>query len=299
MAGAAGAMLAAGESAITAAATTATASATAPAPEKHFDIVYPQIRPDRRVHEAFALATLEVAMKAANATYTAHPLHMSMERGRALAELATGKTINLHWTSMEAQAERGLKVVHIPIHRGLIGYRVFLIRQDRQADFDRVETLDDLRKLTGVQGLGWIDANIMRNAGLPVQTTSTYETLFKMVDAGRVDYFPRGVIEVFPEFDERRSLEPDLAVEQRLILAYRSDFIFYVSPAYAELADTIARGFAAAYQDGSYMALFNSHPYIQTALQRANFNQRRILHIDNPYLSDEDRAIPDTYWVNL
>ncbi|MBP0588189.1 hypothetical protein J8I87_00290 [Paraburkholderia sp. LEh10] len=269
------------------------------APGEHFDIVYPQIRPGRDVHAAFALATLDLAMKAANASYSARQLEVVMERGRALAELANGTTINLHWTSMEAQAERGLNVVHIPIHRGLIGYRVFIIRQDRQPDFDRIETLDDLRSMTGVQGLGWIDTEIMRNAGLVVQTPSTYETIFKMVEGKRVDYFPRGVIEAYPEVESRKETEPGLAVENRLLLAYRSDFLFYVSAHHERLAATIARGFAAAWRDGSYLNLFNTHPYIQNALKRANLSGRRIIRLDNPFLSDEDRAIPDMYWLHL
>jgi hypothetical protein len=251
------------------------------------------------VHAAFALATLDLAMKAANASYSARQIELVMERGRALAELANGTTINLHWTSMDAQAERGLNVVHIPIHRGLIGYRVLLIRQDRQPDFDRIETLDDLRSMTGVQGLGWIDTEIMRNAGLSVQTTSSYETIFKMVEGRRVDYFPRGVIEAYPEVESRKETEPSLAVENRLLLAYRSDFLFYVSPNQERLAATIARGFTAAWRDGSYLKLFNTHPYIQNALKRTNLASRKIIRLDNPFLSDEDRAIPDMYWLHL
>ena len=269
------------------------------APGEHFEIVYPQIRPGKDVHAAFALATLDLAMRTANASYTARQLELVMERGRALAELASGTTINLHWTSMEAQAERGLNVVHIPIHRGLIGYRVFVIRKDRQADFNRIETLDDLRSLTGVQGLGWIDAEIMRNAGLAVQTPSSYETIFKMVEGRRVDYFPRGVIEAYPEVDSRKDSEPSLAVENRLLLAYRSDFLFYVSTNHERLAATIARGFAAAWQDGSYLKLFNTHPYIQNGLKRANLGSRKIIRLDNPFLSNEDRAIPEAYWMHL
>jgi hypothetical protein len=153
--------------------------------------------------------------------------------------------------------------------------------------------------MTGVHGLGWIDTEIMRNAGLSVQTTSSYETIFKMVEGRRVDYFPRGVIEAYPEVESRKETEPSLAVENRLLLAYRSDFLFYVSPNQERLAATIARGFTAAWRDGSYLKLFNTHPYIQNALKRTNLASRKIIRLDNPFLSDEDRAIPDMYWLHL
>ena len=276
---------------------TGTALSVRAAQTKHFDIVYPQIRPGGDVHAAFALAVLDLAMKSANADYTIRQAKVVMERGRALTELANDDTINLHWTSMDAQAEHGLNVVHIPIHRGLIGYRVFIIRKDRQPDFDRIRSLDDLKALTAGQGLGWIDTEIMRSAGLNVQT-STYETLFTMTQGGRVDYFPRGVIEAFTELDAREQVVPDLVVENRLLLLYRSDFLFYVARGQKELAATIEKGFTVAYRNGSYMKLFNSHPYIQNPLARANLAGRKIIRLDNPYLSEADRRIPDEYWMH-
>jgi hypothetical protein len=267
------------------------------APAGHFDIVYPRIRPSRDVHAAFALAVLDLAMKTANASYTLRPAEIEMERARALAELAnSNNTINLHWTSMEARAERGLNVVRIPIHRGLIGCRVFVIRKERQPDFDRIERFSDLKAFTCGQGLGWIDTEILKAAGLNVQT-STYDPLFEMTQSGGVDYFPRGAIEAFPELDGRRHQEPDLVVENRLLLKYRSDFIFYVAKGHEALAGTIERGLVAAYRDGSYMRLFNSHSYIQDGLTRTKIASRTTFHLENPYLSEADRSIPDEYWM--
>ncbi|TKC92311.1 hypothetical protein FAZ69_01075 [Trinickia terrae] len=267
------------------------------APIEPFDIVYPRVLAGNDARVSFALAVLDAAMKSVNAPYTIRQSEAIMERGRALAELAGGEAINLHWTSMEARAERGLNVIHIPLHRGLIGYRVFLIRKDRQRDFDRVRSLDDLKSLTAGQGLGWVDTGILRDAGLAVQT-STFDTLFGMTQSGRIDYFPRGVVEAFAELDARRASEPDLAVENRLLLKYRSDFLFYVGRSHTRLAEVLAAGFAAAYRNGSYMNLFNTHPYIQNALARANLAGRTLIQIDNPYLSEADRQIPDQYWMS-
>lgn len=59
-----------------------------------------------------------------------------------------GNAIDLLRTSADAEAEHGLSMVRIPINRGLIGYRVFIIRKDRQADFDSVQNLTALRALT-------------------------------------------------------------------------------------------------------------------------------------------------------
>ncbi|WP_094778606.1 hypothetical protein [Paraburkholderia ribeironis] len=284
-----------GAAALGAAGTTLRAHAALAA---HFDIVYPRIRPSRDAHAAFALAVLDLALKTANASYTLRSADIEMERARALTELsAPNGMINLHWTSMEAQAERGRNVVRIPIHRGLIGYRVFVIRKERQADFDRVEHFSDLKAFMCGQGLGWIDTKILKAAGLNVQT-STYDTMFEMTEGGRVDYFPRGVVEAFTELDGRHQQEPDLVVENRLLLKYRSDFIFYVAAGEEALAQTIENGLVAAYRNGAYMRLFNSHPYIQDALARAKIASRLTFSLDNPFLSEADRSIPDEYWMS-
>ncbi|MBK5151245.1 hypothetical protein PQR37_33825 [Paraburkholderia nemoris] len=268
------------------------------APADPFAIVYPHYRPEDWARAIFPLAVLDLAMKAAGADYVARQADVLMERGRALAELAGGSNaINLLWTSTDAEAERGLNVVRIPINRGLIGHRIFVIRKDRQADFDRVGSLADLKALTGGQGLGWIDTKIMRAAGLNIETVP-YETVFDMVQGGRLDYFPRGAIEAFAELDEPRHRDRNLVVEKRLLLKYRSDFIFYVSTKHASLAQTINKGLEKAYLDGSFMRLFNSHPYIQDGLLRSNLASRKVFVLDNPYLSEEDRRIPDKYWMS-
>ena len=268
------------------------------APADPFAIVYPHYRPEDWARAIFPLAVLDLAMKAAGADYMARQADVLMERGRALAELAGGSNaINLLWTSTDAEAERGLNVVRIPINRGLIGHRIFVIRKDRQADFDRVGSLADLKALTGGQGLGWIDTKIMRAAGLNIETVP-YETVFDMVQGGRLDYFPRGAIEAFAELDEPRHRDRNLVVEKRLLLKYRSDFIFYVSTKHASLAQTINKGLEKAYLDGSFMRLFNSHPYIQDGLLRSNLASRKVFVLDNPYLSEEDRRIPDKYWMS-
>jgi hypothetical protein len=261
-----------------------------------FDIVHPRIRTGGEVHAAFALAVLDLAMRSAGVTYTIRQADLAMERGRALAELVDGGSINLLWTSMDGRAESGLNVVHIPVNRGLIGYRVFVIRKDRQADFDKVDNVADLRRLTAGQGLGWVDTDILLDAGLKVETSST-DTLFAMTRAGRIDYYPRGVIEAFPELEARKQAEPELTVEKRLLLKYRSDFLFYVARRDPKLAIAIERGFIAAYKNGSYMRLFDSHPYIQGALAQANLLERKVIELDNRYLSAADRKIPEEYWA--
>lgn len=264
---------------------------------ERFDIVYPRLTTVDDPRAAYAKAVLALAMREAHADYTIRQSNDVMQRERALRELAQGGAINLDWASMSADDEANLRPIRIPIYRGLIGYRVLLIRKDRQADFDKIDTLDQLKSLTAGQGFGWVDTGILRDAGLRVET-STYDSLFRMAQAGRIDYFPRGVVEAASELKARGAENPDLVVERHLLLVYRSDFIFYTSKRDERLARTIEAGLRAAYRDGAFKRLFDSQPVIREALDAAGIAHRKIIHLDNRYLSKDDREIASEYWFH-
>ncbi|RBH45945.1 hypothetical protein C3F00_037375, partial [Pseudomonas sp. MWU13-2860] len=100
--------------------------------------------------------------------------------------------------------ERRYLPVRIPIDRGLLGYRVLLIRAARQPEFAKVTTLAELRRFSIIQGEGWGDIAVLRRAGLKVETDSSYDGLFRMLDRGLGDAFSRGVTEVEREIRDYR-----------------------------------------------------------------------------------------------
>lgn len=262
----------------------------------HFDIVYARFSEKADPRESFPLAVLELAMKEANATYTVKPSSAKMERMRAVTELQRDDhPVNLVFSSMSADVEAVLRPIRIPIYRGLIGHRLFFIRGTRQADFDNVDSVDDLKKFSIGQGLGWVDVKILENAGFKVMTRP-YDELFKMVDHGLVDAFPRGALEIFGEWNVHKDALPALAVEKKLLLVYRSDLIFYTNKADEELARTIEKGMLKAYDNGSYLKLYNSHPIVRQALIDSRLAKRLRFEIPNPFLSEEDKLIPARFW---
>ena len=261
------------------------------------DLVYARFSggDDPRIH--FPLALLKLAMQKVGRSYTVRPSAPVMERGRAIRELAKGGSeVNVIWTSMGADVERQLRPIRIPLYRGLIGHRIFIIHRQRQPDFASVNSLDDLKRFTAGQGIGWVDQKIMQSAGLKV-IVDTYDSMFKMVDRGLVDYFPRGANEAVAEVRARAASFPDLVVESHLMLVYKSDNIFYTSLANEELARLIEQGLLAAYADGSFMKLYHEHPYVQKVLDEARLERRLRLEIANPMLSDEDLAVPARFWL--
>ena len=146
-----------------------------------------------------------------------------MTERRALEELEKGSdTITVLVHGNVADYEQRLLPIRFPLDKGLLGYRVFLIRGDMQSRFDRVSGLGDLRRYSIGQGREWGDVTILRQAGLNVVEGTSYEGLFDMLAAGRFELFSRSVVEVGEELAREKLTHPSLALEQHLLLFYPS-----------------------------------------------------------------------------
>ncbi|TWB42692.1 type 2 periplasmic-binding domain-containing protein [Nitrospirillum pindoramense] len=261
-----------------------------------FTIVYPRATENATdPRDDYPLGLLRLALDKMGAHYTIRPSALAMEQARAAVALQQGREITLLWNGMSARLERELRPIRIPIYRGVLGYRLFIINRAAQARFSAVRGLEDLKALTAGQALGWPDVDILQAAGLPVEAFR-YDLLFRLVGLNRIDYFPRGANEIFAEVAQRAPEVPDLAVEQDLVLVYPFDSFFYTSKANEALASVIEQGLLKAYEDGSYLKYFNDSPYIRQMLTEAHLDTRRRIDIPNPLLSPETAALPDKFW---
>lgn len=222
------------------------------------------------------------------------PLGKATEQ-RAIEAMVAGQQVDVAWLGVSQQADNKLLPVLFPVDGGLLGYRLLLIDGARQAEFSKVRSVADLRRLSALQGTGWPDVRLLRGAGLRV-LTGEYKDLFRMLVFRRGDYFPRGAYEIFGEQKDNVAKAPGLAVEKTLLLHYPFTAMFYVQKSNPVLHDDIYRGLMAAERDGSYRALFNSNPLVRSAIDQGGFRSRRLIEIDNPYLSAQARAIDPRYW---
>ncbi len=199
---------------------------------------------------------------------------------RFLAELANGESIDVIWTMTNPELERTLLRVPVSLLRGLNSHRVFLIRQEDQAKFAKVNSLADLKEFRAGMVSHWPDTDILRASGLPVVTSAHYELLFDMLKAGRVDYFPRGLYEVWQEQELHE--KQGLAVEQSLMLYYYGPMYFFVNRENQALADRIERGLRIAIQDGSFDELFFSIPGFERGFEEMAEQPRRLFELPLP-----------------
>ncbi len=214
-----------------------------------------------------------------------------VNEARYLAEIRDGGgEANVVWSSTSDQKERELLPIRFELRKGLLGFRVALIDQRRQKEFDRVATFADVKKLTIGQGIGWGDVSVYRAAGMKV-TTAPYEDLFRMVTNDRFDLFPRGVSEAFRERDARRDQVPNLAVEQAILLYYPWPYYFFCNRKDTALAARIERGLKRMRADGSFNRIF--WKYNRAAIEQARMSERRVIQIPNPLLP-KDTPLGDT-----
>jgi len=209
-----------------------------------------------------------------------------LERGQLVDALAL--------TVTKARDQRFLAVT-IPISKGLIGYRLFVIRKGQNHVFSAVKSIRDLSEYTAGQGNGWADTDILRHNGLPVITSSSIKNLIRMLVNKRFDYFPSGVLQIARAISSYKAL--DVELEKNLVLAYPSMTALYVNADNKALAARLQYGLNKAYQDGSFDTFFNTHPTSVAALKNLNLDVRTSLKLCNSVLPSWVPINDPKYWL--
>ena len=188
--------------------------------------------------------------------------------------------VDIIWSVTSEHSEQMLLPIKVPLLKDLDHYRVLLIRKNDQARFSRIQSLDDLRMLTGGMGAQWPDADIMKYNGLPLIEATGYGKLFKMLAAKRFDYFSRGLYQVQTEVNFYPDLE--LQIEDTLLLHYHNAFYFFVNRSNESLARRVEAGLKIAVADGSFDRLFNSIPRYVWAKSQLENKKRKIIELSLP-----------------
>jgi len=206
--------------------------------------------------------------------------------------------INVLARATSPELEQQFMPVRLPIDKGLLGYRVLLVREADLPRYAAVRSLADLTPLRMGQGKDWIDVPILRNAGLTVVEGTSYSGLFPMLAAGRFDCFSRGVDEAQREYKERRAMFPVLAVEPTLLLQYPLPLYFFTrrDDEGKQLAQRIREGMEMMIRDGSLNALFQK--YKGDSIKAGGLAKRRVLHIKNPHLPPETPLTRSELWFD-
>lgn len=242
----------------------------------------------------YAPELLALALSRTSRRYEIEQSPANLAQGRAVVEmLRPDAPIDVLWTVTTPERQATLLPIRIPIERGLFGWRVALVRRADVDRFAQVRTLAELARFQAGQKHDWPDTTILRANGLAVQASTQYESLFGMLNLGRIDYFPRAVLEIQAELDAHAEL--DLAIEPYLVLRYPSAMYFFVAPHRAELAADIALGLEKAQADGSFEKLFQRH--FRDTIESLRLRERRVLTLTNPHLPADAPLRRRDWWM--
>lgn len=228
----------------------------------------------------YALQLLQLALSKSGTDYRMQSAEIAMNQERQVLEIEAGRTIDVGPIPSSAEREARLLPIYIPLNKGLLGWRLGLIRKGDNGLFARVNSLEDLKRLRIAQGQEWPDTQILRANGIDVITAPKYEGLFKMLVGKRFDYFPRSTMEIW---DEQEINDDTLEVEPHLAMHYLYDSYFMVNRKNTKLAKSIQEGLEKAIADGSFDKVFQD--YFGERLRKARLGSRTVIELRNPLLT--------------
>jgi hypothetical protein len=266
-------------------------------------VTYPRSISEADSQYVYDYELLRLALEKTRDQYGAaelRPSADSMNQARAAEEIIAGSgLINIFARSTSPEHEERMLPVRIPLDKGLVSYRLFLIRADMQPRFAAVKTLEELKRFSAGSFTTWADTRILRDAGFQVVTGDNYEGLFKMLVAGRFDFFSRSIDEAFREYEERKGELPDMKIEDTILLYFPTTRYFFVqrSPEGKKLAERIEAGLNKMIRDGSFDAHFRK--YKGPAIAMAELKKRKVFRISNAHLTRETPLARRELWYDL
>ena len=185
-------------------------------------------------------------------------------------------------SSISLEREQNLLSVKIPTSKGIYGYRVFLIDKKNQPIFDNIKTIDDLKKISFGQADGWLDSQILKDAGFNVILGNNYDGLFAMLNAGLFQAFPRGINEAYREVEQTSKTFPNIVVEKNLCIYYPLPRYFYTSKENTLLAERMEKGLNIIMGNNIFDKIWTKYNY--PSVEKSNLSKRKIFYIKNLYL---------------
>lgn len=246
-----------------------------------WELTYPQPSDEENPLNQYPIQLLHLALAETGVKYRLLPSRRHLEQGQAIKSLAAAREISVLWSMTDASRESQLRPIRIPIYKGLIGLRLFLVGKDNVQQVATIDSLTGLRTLKMVQGKDWPDTKILQFNGFDVVSSAIYDKLFGMLNDGQAQLFPRSVVEIWLEQDTFGQQYP-IEVEQSMGIYYPTAVYFFVNKKNTVLANLLQTGLEKALADGTFDELFERH--YRGYLDNANLTKRSIFELENPVL---------------
>lgn len=252
------------------------------------------VYPGTAERDDYALAVLKLALSYhPEKHYLAVPFGTDMPKPQTMLKLEHNDGIDVLFGSATKERVERFQAVHFPIMRGMYGLRLALINAENPNLLANA-TARELRNLTATQFHAWTDTKILQANHFDVFASSGYDNMYEMLARGRVHYFPRAAIEIEHDLGQHQGLP--IVIDQHILLAYPAAYYIYVNKANDTLANDILTGLERALSDGRFAALFAE--YFASTIERLNIDNRRVIHLHNPFLPDGVPIQRKELWFN-
>lgn len=185
--------------------------------------------------------------------------------------------LDIVWMHTSADREKELYPVRIPIFKGLVGWRLLLIKEASKQRFTSLATSAELQQLWAGQGHDWPDTRILQNNGFRVRTSDDWDGIVDLLTGSRIDFFPRGLNEIVTEADKLR--RRGIVMDKHIALHYPTAFYLFVSRSNSKLGDMLNAGFETAVADGSFNALFLN--FFADNIRFAQLESKQVFELNN------------------
>ena len=247
--------------------------------------------------DEYPIKLLALALDQTGVSYQLIPSDNFLSKGKAIDRLQDNREINIVWGMTNVQREKDLLPIRIPIFKGLIGWRLFLIRQDMAERFTYIQQFEHLVKLSPLQGRDWPDTKILQSNGFDVITERNQTSLMKMLGRAQGDFFPRSIIEVWEELARSKvANEIQIQIQPSLGIRYPAAIYFFVNKKSVPLANLIETGLEKAIENGTYEALFVEN--YKTYIEKAQIENRTFYPLENAFLPEETPLDRKELWFD-
>lgn len=176
-------------------------------------------------------------------------------------------------------------LIPLPLMKGILGYRILIVRKADAQKFAAIKSADELKKLRMGIPSTWADAGLFRHNGYPVVEKGSFDELFQRLENNEFDYVTFGANEVTGVFTERAAKSGKLIIEPSLLVYYPFPLVFYVNPQQPVLAERITDGVKTISANGELDKIFNR--YYGEVLGQLNLPDRTRITLENPILPKE------------
>ena len=212
-------------------------------------------------------------------------------QSRAIRLLGDKNGIDVFWSVTSDEREKQALAVRIPIVKGVLGYRLGIVKKSRLDYFSKLKTDGELRSLRYGLRADWPDSVIFKDNDFNVLEYSQENAGYELLEASRIDVLPIDAL-----YANDITNMTDLTIDPAHVFYYPSAVYFFVNKNNKALYQKLKSGLDKAIEDGSFDTLFNH--YFESELTELALDKRQKITLVNTLLPASAPIHTKKYWYN-